>query len=203
MSYTDCMSTTVNDDTGYVDPRVLRTRALVARTAAELILEAGPAAVGVEAVASRARVARSTVYRHFPLHDDLLVAALDILLPRAADALPDGPIERRLRHVTGRFAEHLATPAVRAALPALLAVAVSRDQGPQERLARDHRDPLLAVVGEGVERGELSASTDVALAVTELLGPLLFMGVVLATTPSTAELEALVGSFMRAHAPAG
>lgn len=201
MSYGGGMSTAVDDDTGHVDPRILRTRALVARTAADLVLEAGPTAVGVEAVASRARVARSTVYRHFPLRDDLLVAALDVLLPRAADALPDGPTGQRLRHVAGRFAEHLATPAVRAALPALLALATSEHRGPQERLASGHRDPLLAVVREGVERGELADATDAELAVTELLGPLLFMAVVLGAAPTAAQVDAVVASFLRGHAP--
>lgn len=191
---------TARDATGYVDPRVLRTCALLSRTAADLVLEGGPAAVGVEAVSSRARVARSTVYRHFPLREDLLAAAVDFLLPPLNTVLPDGSTEQRLHLVAARFAEHLATPSGRAALPAVLAVAAGADQRPQRRFVQGHREPLMAVLRAGVEAGELAASTDLETGVAELLGPLLFQALLHASPLSAAQVASVVHSFMRAHA---
>ena len=192
--------TTVRDEAGYVDPRVQRTLVLLSRTAADLVLDGGPGAVSVEAVSSRARVARSTVYRHFPLHEDLLAAAVDVLLPPMTTELAAGSTEQRLRAVAERFAEHLATPSARAAFPAVLAVAASGAQRPQRRFVQGHRGPLLEALRDGVARGELSGSTDPEIGVAELLGPLLFRVLLQAAPPDEGTVDAVVDSFMRAHA---
>lgn len=196
----DVSASTVRDEAGYVDPRVHRTCVLLSRTAADLVLEGGPAAVSVEAISSRARVARSTVYRHFPLREDLLAAAVDVLLPPMDAVVPGGSTQQRVHAVAARFAEHLATPSARAALPAVLAVAAGSDQRPQRRFVQGHREPLLAVLRDGVRAGELATSTDVETGVAELLGPLLFQALLQASPPSAAAVDEVVGSFMRAHA---
>lgn len=192
-------ATIVRGEAGYVDPRVQRTCALLARTAADLVLEGGPEAVSVEAVSSRARVARSTVYRHFPLREDLLAAAVDVLLPPLDAVVPGGSTQQRVLAVAARFADHLTTPSARAALPAVLAVAAGSDQRPQHRFVQGHREPLLAVLRDGVRAGELDASTDVETGVAELLGPLLFQTLLQASPPTAAAVEDVVSSFMRAH----
>lgn len=193
-------TSTVRDEAGYVDPRIQRTCALLERTAADLVLEGGPAAVGVDAVARRARVARSTVYRHFPLREDLLAAAVDVLLPPLDAVVPGGSTRQRMHVVAARFAEHLATPSARAALPAVLAVAAGSNPRPQRRFVQGHRGPLLKVLRDGIEAGELAASTDVETGVAELLGPLLFQALLQASASSPATVAEIVDSFMRAHA---
>lgn len=53
------------------DPRIERTRALLWSTLVALIDEVGYAAISVSDIARRARVNRSTFYRHFEDKDDL------------------------------------------------------------------------------------------------------------------------------------
>jgi AcrR family transcriptional regulator len=52
-------------------------RERVLRTAAELFYERGFHSVGVDLIIERAGVAKTTLYRHFPSKDDLIVAYLD------------------------------------------------------------------------------------------------------------------------------
>jgi AcrR family transcriptional regulator len=52
-------------------------RERVLQTAAELFYERGFHAVGVDLIIERAGVAKTTLYRHFPSKDDLIVAYLD------------------------------------------------------------------------------------------------------------------------------
>lgn len=52
-------------------------RERVLRTAAELFYERGFHAVGVDLIIEQAGVAKTTLYRHFPSKDDLIVAYLD------------------------------------------------------------------------------------------------------------------------------
>ena len=52
-------------------------RERVLRTAAELFYERGFRAVGVDLIIDRAGVAKTTLYRHFPSKDDLIVAYLN------------------------------------------------------------------------------------------------------------------------------
>jgi AcrR family transcriptional regulator len=55
----------------------LGARERILETAADLFYEHGFQAVGVDLVIERAGVAKTTLYRHFPSKDDLIVAYLD------------------------------------------------------------------------------------------------------------------------------
>jgi AcrR family transcriptional regulator len=52
-------------------------RERVLRTAADLFYERGFHAVGIDLIVQRAGVAKTTLYRHFPSKDDLIVAYLE------------------------------------------------------------------------------------------------------------------------------
>jgi len=64
-----------------LDPRVQRTRQRVLEAADSLLLEGGPRAVTVDAVVARSGVAKTTVYRHWPSHQDLLVDLYSNIAP--------------------------------------------------------------------------------------------------------------------------
>ena len=66
------------------DPRVARSRAAVISAATELLVDAGPNAVTIDAIVARSGVAKSTIYRHWASRDDVL---LDVMEVCAADAL--------------------------------------------------------------------------------------------------------------------
>jgi len=61
------------------DPRVTRSRAAVLDAAMALLAEEGYAAFTVEAVFARTGVAKTTIYRHWPTRNDLLVAVIEQL----------------------------------------------------------------------------------------------------------------------------
>ncbi len=68
------------------DARVVRSRARILAAAAELIAERGIPGLGVEHIAARSGVAKTTVYRHWPQLPTLLVDAVAAALPPVPDA---------------------------------------------------------------------------------------------------------------------
>src|SRR5919198_1676494 len=61
--------------TGDVDPRVRHSKEVVMATTYELLSEEGLAGVTVDAVARRSGVAKTTIYRHWPSREALLLDA--------------------------------------------------------------------------------------------------------------------------------
>ncbi len=62
------------EETGTIDdPRVLRSRAAVMDAAIALFVDGGVNGVTVDAVAARARVAKTTIYRHWPERASLII----------------------------------------------------------------------------------------------------------------------------------
>ena len=55
-----------------LDPRVARTREVVLDAAIDLLAERGYSGFSVEGVVDRTKVAKTTLYRHWPTRDDLL-----------------------------------------------------------------------------------------------------------------------------------
>jgi AcrR family transcriptional regulator len=85
------------------DPRIERTRAHVLGHARSLLAAQGPDAVTYSELATRARVTRQTLYRHWPSREALFV---DLVLEQAMEAMPEasgtpediaGAFLRRLR----------------------------------------------------------------------------------------------------------
>ncbi|WP_416981224.1 TetR/AcrR family transcriptional regulator [Streptomyces sp. T028] len=74
-----------------VDPRVLRTRALLRTAALELASERDADTITMADIAERATVNRATVYQHYKDRDELLLAAMEseiTALARAAARCP-------------------------------------------------------------------------------------------------------------------
>src|SRR5271167_4416743 len=61
------------------DPRVTRSRAAILEAAMELLAEEGYAAFTIEAIFARTGVAKTTIYRHWPTRNDLLIAVIEKL----------------------------------------------------------------------------------------------------------------------------
>ena len=150
-----------------------RQRMLAA--ALEVLDESGLAGFTMEAVARRAGASKATLYRRWPTTGALLIDAMDATF--RPFPLPD------TGHVTSDVAELLTafvamlehTP-----FPRLLAAfidAAERDPA-LSRLHTDltnrRREPLLAVLKRGRERGELGADTDPELTTDLLTSPFFY-----------------------------
>jgi AcrR family transcriptional regulator len=88
--------TTTDPGTKRVDPRVLRTRALLRSAALELAAERELSGITVAHVAERATVNRATVYQHYSDRDALLLDAMEdeltaLVAVLARCPLVDGP----------------------------------------------------------------------------------------------------------------
>jgi TetR/AcrR family transcriptional regulator of autoinduction and epiphytic fitness len=159
-----------------VDPRIERTRHAVRLATLEVLGERGYAAFTVEAVAARARVAKSTIYRHWPTKLALVADALETLNEQPRPQLGSGgareQIERLLEHLAGAFGDSLLS----ACIPALVEAAEHHPEvaaflhGYSARRGRT----LVDVVAAGVASGELPRHLDPELAALALVGPIIY-----------------------------
>lgn len=188
-----------------LDPRVARTRAAVLDAVGRLLVEGGLAAVTVEAVMARTGAARATVYRHWATRDDLVLAGLEHLMPPPrADAAPATPVEVALPALVAGFADQLTHEPWAGALPVLLDAA-RRDPRLRARMdtfLAQRKQPVRHVLVRAVEAGELRADLDPDVAVSQLLGPLVFRRIITAEPLGGPVVDAVAGDFLRANRPA-
>lgn len=184
-----------------LDARVARSRATVLRAATDLLVEGGPSAVTIDAVVARSGVAKSTIYRHWASRDDVLVAVIEDCAPNIA--VPDAALgfEDSLRHLMAEFREMLSDPEWVRVMPALL---VLRNQQHgiadlDQRLEKDQEHAVDVVLRRGVEEGVLDPDFDIDVAVSMLVGPLLFA--VLIEKPEIDETycDHVVAAFLRTY----
>lgn len=155
------------------DPRVARSRQKLLSAATDLLVEAGPRAVTVDAIADRSGVAKSTLYRHWDSREALLIDVMRANMPDVAPPPPGLGFEASLRALVVAVASTLAEPEWAGILPALISL---RRQVPQlAELADSDRDAktevLTDVLMRGVDEGVLPDDLDPRLVANLLLGP--------------------------------
>jgi AcrR family transcriptional regulator len=140
----------------------------------DLLIDGGAQACTIKAVAKRAGIERSTLYRRFP---DKWEAIIDALMARAAaDVMPSlgDSFAEDLRSVLRKLKATLESPLG----PALLAAAVelrTHDGGDYPRAYFDRRMAQLAPMFDAaIKRGELPASVDREALFTSAAGPIYF-----------------------------
>ena len=159
-------------------PRSERARAAILEAAAELVLEHGLAAVSVDAVAARAKVSKTTLYRWWPTKEILALHAIQ----GSSDGIKPHPVE---------------TGSLRGDLLAQLLPWVDhlrfRPYGRLEAafIAEAHADPIFreqytarciepryrhghAVIVQAVARGEIPIQTDIEVALDLIYGSIFF-----------------------------
>ncbi|MFN0028768.1 MAG: TetR/AcrR family transcriptional regulator [Acidimicrobiales bacterium] len=157
------------------DPRILRSRAKLLAAATALLMESGPQAVTVDAVAERSGVAKSTMYRHWPSRDDLLLAVMRAHHPIISTPDLGGGFETALRALLAEVADTFAEPEWASILPALIALQHHRPEL-TELLAEDRRaqlSVLAAVLEAGRTEGYVPLGIDLQTSADLLFGPLL------------------------------
>lgn len=153
-----------------------KMRAAVLEAAITELTQAGYAALTVEAVAQRAGVHKTTIYRNWKDADGLVAAALashfatDILIPDT------GAVESDLRALARSLVATMTTQAGRALLTIVLSDAVRLPQfaDVKNALFNDRFRRAEPVVIRAVERGELPADTDPAELLKSLAAPIYF-----------------------------
>jgi AcrR family transcriptional regulator len=140
----------------------------------DLIMEGGFDACTFSAVAQRAGIERSTLYRRFP---DRWDAIIDTWMARAAeDVMPDlgDSFPEDLTSVLNKLVESLESPIG----PALLRIAAELRTQSGSNYSRAYFDQRMAQLAPmfdaAITRGELSASVDREALFTSAAGPIYF-----------------------------
>lgn len=141
----------------------------------DLMVERGMHAVSVDAIAERSGVAKTTVYRHWPTREALILAAWYTLLPDEHD-LTTGDVQARILTLALAFARRIGAPPMSVLLPELLAFAGRDDdmRALYDELIRVRGKPLTEAVATAVAEGVLPKRTDVELVASLILGPIAF-----------------------------
>ncbi|MBV5243885.1 MULTISPECIES: TetR-like C-terminal domain-containing protein [Mycolicibacterium] len=155
-------------------PRSEAVRSAVLTAAAELALAGGPAAASVEAIARRAEVSRTTIYKWWPSAPAIV---LEGLLDSVRDSITRPPgstsVEAVVHHVCALNAI-LVDPAVGPLLRNVIAASAS-DPAIQQALCDQwiapRRAAVAATVRDAVEGGELRDDVDVEVVVDAVVSP--------------------------------
>ncbi|MDX6280771.1 MAG: hypothetical protein QOH03_1842 [Kribbellaceae bacterium] len=175
-------------------------RQAVLEAADDLLVEKGFAGLTVEGIATRAGVAKQTIYRWWPSKTEIL---LEAFVDDAAEYLtpPDtGDLATDLRRHLARIADFLTKTDAGAVFRALAGQA-QHDPALAARIRAEHlteqrvRDsqPLL----QAIARGDLPADTDVDFAVEQLVSPIYYRVLITGEAVSRKYTNLLVTQYLR------
>ena len=160
---------------GDADVRVRHSKQVVMATTYELLSEEGLAGVTVDAVARRSRVAKTTIYRHWPSREALLLDACAQLGPHFE--IPDaGSLSNDLRAFARRLVEQLLDGPYAAILLSLMEAA-ERNPDLAALLAAAQAklvEAVRTILARARVRGELSRPPDASDVAALIVGPLLY-----------------------------
>lgn len=158
------------------DPRVQRSREAILAAAVEVLSERGFEGATIEAIVARSGVAKTTVYRQWSNRRELLMSAIESVVPRAAGS-DTGSLLGDLKSFVRDLVVVLNTDPTGKIVPALIAAA----EGDAEiaRLLAEftagRRQPIETALARAAERGDQQATThDSDTLATLLLGPLFY-----------------------------
>jgi|JI10StandDraft_1071094.scaffolds.fasta_scaffold542641_2 AcrR family transcriptional regulator len=187
-------------------PRAVGVDERILAAARALEQEVGYDAISVEAIAERAGVAKTALYRRWPNKGVLLYEAV-VGAVETHPSIPDtGAIRADLLAVLAANAEGFRSPARRGLVAALSADAL-RDPRLAEllrtRFFGPRADAIVARVERAIARGELAEGLDAAMVPVLLTGSLQYLWVVRGRALDDADLERVVDAVIGAFVPEG
>lgn len=169
-------------------PRDAGADAAILAAGTELLLSAGHQGFSLEQVATRARVARTTVYRRFPTRAHLIIGVVSSLQQEAL--LPDtGDVRRDLLELLRSIVAVIARPAMVQLLGELVAAAVGDPEVGESfrRLWADRRAAAFAVLRR-------AGWSDPAIVVDQLAGPIYYRALITGDPLDDRYLERLIAA---------
>lgn len=155
-----------------VDSRIERSKRAVMTSTVELLNEEGVGGFSIDEVARRSGVAKTTIYRHWPDRDALVLDACSQITEQQ-DVPDTGSLHGDLTLVLTHIAHLLHTANWTSVLPSIIDAA-ERDPAfaaIHQQIQRGHAAPLRAILQRAADRGEPLPSDDHATIVAALLGP--------------------------------
>ena len=155
----------------------------------EELAEVGYGRLSIDAVARRAGVGKAAIYRRWRSKLDITVALTSTVAVAAIDVPDTGSLRADIRQYLENACEALTHPLAGQIIPDLLAEAM-RNPGLAEALLHTVRTPRRAKAAilfqRAIERGELSAESDLEMCMDVLAGPL-YWRLAIARTPTGAD----------------
>jgi AcrR family transcriptional regulator len=162
-------------ETSAVDGRVRRSRDRVLATASDLLSENGVGGFSIDEVARRSGVAKTTIYRHWPSREALVLDAASRI--SAEVEVPDtGSFEGDVTVILANLGHLLGTARWSSTVPSIVDVA-ERDPefaAVHAQIQRGHAAPLRAVIERAVDRGLIPAAAGPSAMISALIGPLYY-----------------------------
>ena len=144
-------------------PRSEEAHQAILAAVVELLPEQGLTGLTIEAVAARAGVGKTTIYRRWKTKNELIVAAIEMLRPPGSP--PDtGSVVGDLGAIVAMQRERLESSRLPRIVPRVLGEAMEDPELHSEILARavaPIRGMLVEIVERGIARGELREDLDV------------------------------------------
>jgi len=164
-----------------LDPRVERSRRVILEAVLEELGAVGYGRLTIESVAARAKVGKSTIYRHWPGKLELVEDAFRTL--KASVTVPaEGTLRDRVCEILEQVACLIDQSTYSACMPALIDAA-ERDPNVRAfhtRFSAERREGLVGLLRDAVTSGDLPAATDPEILADALVGPIimrrLFLG---------------------------
>jgi TetR/AcrR family transcriptional regulator, regulator of autoinduction and epiphytic fitness len=181
-----------------VDPRILRSRDAVLRGALEELAEVGYGAFAIESVAARSGVAKSTIYRLWPDKVDVIQAAFETFHAEQGPDLTSGAPPEQVVRIVRHVAEIVSGSVFSACIPALIdgAERDPRLRAFHHRFQLEARQPLAAVIAEGLAVGCFPWVADPDAAAVALLGVIFYRRLMSGEPFDPTDAGALVDSLL-------
>ncbi|BAE46186.1 TetR/AcrR family transcriptional regulator [Rhodococcus erythropolis] len=204
----------VDNEDRLVDPRKARSRARLLDAATSLLSTGGIDAVTIDAVTKASKVARTTLYRHFTDSTQLLAAAFERLLPPVTAPASSGTIREQLIELLDRQAKLIEEAPAQLTMLGWLALGSvqpetagaashpEEDRNPvsslRARVVNQYREPFDQILGGPQAQQELG-DFDTTLALTQLVGPIIFTRLTGLPPTGSTERQQLVDDFLAAR----
>jgi AcrR family transcriptional regulator len=166
----------VIDNTGpAIDDRVRRSKESVLRATVELLTERGLGGFSVDEVSRRSGVAKTTIYRHWPVRSDLVLDACSQI--STEQQVPDtGSFEGDVTAFLMGIADLLSMARWSSVVPSIVDAAEREPELAEihSRIQLGHTGPLQEIITRAARKGEIPVSTDSSTMIAALLGPLFY-----------------------------
>jgi AcrR family transcriptional regulator len=178
-------------------PRLQSTDQAIFAAAAELIRERGYDGFSMAAVADRAGVAKTTVYRRWPTRSHLVLATMQSVMSRVA-LFDTGDVRADLSSFARTLATALRAPGTRRLIAELALASAQRPELADgfHRLFIQRRAAALETVARAAEAGQLRSGVDRELLIDQVSGALHYRMLVTGEGPSDVYAERLVDAIL-------
>ena len=157
------------------DPRVLRSKSAILDATRTLLLDQGFAGITVEAIAEHSGVAKTTIYRHWPDGNAIVMAVFTDFANDIAAPVTDDLRHDLIHSLTGLRTNLVSGPW--AGIFTAMMDAAERDptfRKLSQRYIHAKRRPTKRRLQLAIDRGELPATTDAELLLAMMAGPLFY-----------------------------